>query len=83
MRKHLIAISVGVLLLVVFFLLGEPWIGIIAVSGPILAFALGKLGVSGSAIFTALSLNGRLPIVAVLGFLIALCLAIYAFVLQS
>lgn len=81
MNKHILSISIGVAFLTLFIYLNEPWIGLIAIAGPALAFLLGKLGVSGSGIFSALSLNGRLPIVAVLGFLIALGVAAYAFLL--
>lgn len=82
MKRHLLAISIGLVLLAVFVYLGKPWIGIIAVLGPLFAYLLTKFGVSGRAIFTALSLNGTLPIVAVVGFLITLCLAAYAFLLS-
>lgn len=74
--KHTIAFIVGLILLVIFWYFDQLWIGIVAVTGPTLAVILSILGVTGAGIMTFLSFKGRLPIVAVVGFLITFVLVL-------
>ncbi|TXI30118.1 MAG: hypothetical protein E6Q60_02320 [Nitrosomonas oligotropha] len=72
--KLIIAGIIGLILFGIFWYFDQLWIGIVAVTGPTLAVILSALGVTGAGIMTFLSFKGKLPIVAVVGFLITFVL---------
>jgi len=58
---------------------GQPWLALVAFAGPTLAWILTILGISGAGILTVLSGGGAFPMVAGVGFIITLALAIYSY----
>jgi len=58
---------------------GQPWLALVAFVGPVLAWGLTILGISGAGILTVLSGGGTFPMVAGVGFLITFALAIYSY----
>jgi len=64
-------------LLLIFW--GHPWLALVSFAGPILAWILSILGISGAVILTALSGGGAFPMVAGIGFIVTLALAIYSY----
>jgi len=73
------AFIIATLFGVVFILFGHPWLALVSFCGPTLAWVLSILGVSGAGILTVLSGGGAFPIVAGIGFLITMALAIYSY----
>ena len=77
--KHIVAFGIGIVLCLGLLFLGHPWIALVAMVGPFLAWSLSILGVTGAAIMTYLSGGGSIPIVAGVFFLITIALAIASF----
>ena len=76
---HLIAFGVATVLAILIFVFGEPWVALVAFVGPVLAWVLSLLGVTAAGILTALSGGGAFPMVAGIGFIITIALAIASF----
>ncbi len=76
---HIVAFSIGLILFVVLFYFGQPWLAFVAMTGPILAWVLSFLGVTGAVIMTWLSGGGTVPIVAGVGFIVTFALVIASF----
>lgn len=70
-----IAGVLGVLLIIG----GQPWLALVAVAGPTLAWVFTLLGVTGATILTGLSGGGAFPMVAGVGFIVTIALAIYSY----
>jgi len=79
MSPHLIGLGIAVVLSVVIFIFGEPWVALVAFVGPALAWILSLLGVTAAGILTTMSGGGTFPMVAGIGFLITISLAIASF----
>jgi len=78
---HLIAFGIAAILAVLIFIFGEPWVALVAFVGPILAWSLSLLGVTAATILTTISGGGHFPMVAGIGFIITIVLAIASFFL--
>ncbi len=79
MNKHYLSLFIGVILCGTLIYFGKPWVGLVALAGPVMAWVLAIASISGATILTFLSGKGSLPIVAVVGFLITAFLAAYSF----
>lgn len=64
MSRHGVALLVAILMAGFSYQFGDPWLALIAILGPITAYAVSALGLSGAAIFTVLSGGRSIPIVA-------------------
>jgi len=79
-RTHIIAFTVAIILAILTWQFGKnPWLALVAIAGPLLAWGLSILGVSGAVIFTWLSGGKSVPIVAMVGFLIFFALSFYSY----
>ena len=76
---HLIAFGVATVLAILIFVFGEPWLALVAFVGPVLAWVLSLLGVTASGILTTISGGGSFPMVAGIGFIVTIVLAVSSF----
>jgi len=74
-----VAFIVAAVIALLLIIGGQPWLALVAFAGPTLAWILTVLGISGAGILTALSGGGAFPMVAGIGFLITLALAVYSY----
>ncbi len=77
----MVGIVIAVILGLIFIFSGRPWIGLVALLGPVGAWVASILGVSGAAIMTFLSGGSAFPAVAGIIFIIAIALGIASFVM--
>lgn len=69
--KYVWGITIGVVIAAISYNAGHWEVGVIPFAGLSAAYLASVLGVSGAAIFTVLSLGGRVNIITFLGILIA------------
>lgn len=75
---HLTAFAIAATLAIVALVFGHPWLGLVAFVGPIMAWVLSIVGISGAVIISTLSGGGAVPIVAGVGIITWIALAIYS-----
>ncbi len=75
-----LAAVIGIVLGVVLIINGRPWIALVAMFGPIGAWVVSILGLSGAGLMTFLSGGGAFPAVAGIIFIIAIVLGIASFI---
>jgi len=76
---HLISFGVAIVLAICIFVFGEPWVALVAFVGPVLAWAFSLMGVTAAGILTAISGGGSFPMVAGIGFIVTIVLAVASF----
>jgi len=74
-----LAFFIGIIFASLLIYFGHPWEALVAISGPVLAWIISILGISAAGILSFLSGGGSIPIVAGIGFIVTVVLAIISF----
>ncbi len=77
--KLITAFVIAVILAILLIIGGQPCLALVAFVGPVLAWILTILGVTAAGVLTAVSGGGSFPMVAGVGFIVTLALAIYSY----